>query len=514
MTHPQDPYRAQDGAGDAEYPSQPGGGAHAAGGYQPQGYDPAQGQQPYNPGGYSDQGGPAQQNGQPFDQAQFQPYGQEPAPSTGPDGASSIVWADQGNPGPSPAWSGPTARGGANAGGQPQAYDPGQQSFGAGSQPSYDAGAPQSYDAPRPYETGQPQAQDPSRPPMQDEPASASYPAPDAAPAAPSWQGPSFDAPAPGGDAAWQPLQHEQAAPSAAPADPWVSHGAAPTAHDVQHDWAAREGASIPDIPDRPAPDLPGQPGPDVPERPSEPDAPDQPGTPPGFPNPEPSAWGAEPGQSGLPQSGPSWGAEQAPSASPWANAAPAAPAAPEAPAWGGSAGYPAEAPVAREQQPAYDPSPAQQPPSYQPPVPQSHPAAYQPPAPHEQPGQQGHQPPSYDGPPSAANAPLAPAEAAEALPTQQAPAVPPPAGNEPAEEALTIGRGRANSIVLDDMLVSRQHVRITVDDEGLAIEDLGSRNGTFVNGRRIERTHLREGDRIGIGASTFEVRDGWLVSI
>ena len=63
-------------------------------------------------------------------------------------------------------------------------------------------------------------------------------------------------------------------------------------------------------------------------------------------------------------------------------------------------------------------------------------------------------------------------------------------------------------------MLVSRRHVVITADEEGLLLRDLGSRNGTFVNGRRVEQTHLHEGDRIGIGASTFEVRDGWLVSV
>lgn len=98
---------------------------------------------------------------------------------------------------------------------------------------------------------------------------------------------------------------------------------------------------------------------------------------------------------------------------------------------------------------------------------------------------------------------------------TQLTPLTPEPEPEqEPTDESLTIGRGRDNAMVLDDMLVSRQHVRISVDDEGLVIEDLGSRNGTFVNGRRIERTHLNEGDRIGIGASTFEVRDGWLVAI
>lgn len=118
--------------------------------------------------------------------------------------------------------------------------------------------------------------------------------------------------------------------------------------------------------------------------------------------------------------------------------------------------------------------------------------------------------------PPPPSQAPAAP------VPTpwqvEPAPAVPEPAPAaepEPAaeEDNLTLGRARSNSIVLDDMLVSRHHARISADDHGLVIEDLGSRNGTFVNGRRVQTTRLHEGDRIGIGASTFEVRDGWLVS-
>lgn len=93
--------------------------------------------------------------------------------------------------------------------------------------------------------------------------------------------------------------------------------------------------------------------------------------------------------------------------------------------------------------------------------------------------------------------------------------APPAPAEPEPSndDDSLGLGRARSNSIVLDDMLVSRHHARISADDQGLIIEDLGSRNGTFVNGRRVQTTRLHEGDRIGIGASTFEVRDGWLVS-
>lgn len=121
--------------------------------------------------------------------------------------------------------------------------------------------------------------------------------------------------------------------------------------------------------------------------------------------------------------------------------------------------------------------------------------------------------PPPQPQAPAAAPPQPAPQAAAAEAPTASSPAV---GGNDDqaTDDALTIGRGRGNSIVLDDMLVSRQHVRITADDEGLVLEDLGSRNGTFVNGRRVERTHLHEGDHIGVGASTFEVRDGWLVTI
>ncbi|MFC6705642.1 FHA domain-containing protein [Flexivirga alba] len=155
-------------------------------------------------------------------------------------------------------------------------------------------------------------------------------------------------------------------------------------------------------------------------------------------------------------------------------------------------------APVAEHYQ-----APAEQ---YQPPV-----ADYQAPpqqqAPQQPaPPQQQQQWPSYDAP---AQQDTSFNEAA----TVTTPAVQEPAA-EPEPEALTIGRGRENSIVLDDMLVSRHHVRITADSDGLILEDLGSRNGTYVNGRRVERTHLSEGDRIGIGAATFEVRDGWLLNV
>ncbi|KYH45902.1 FHA domain-containing protein [Branchiibius sp. NY16-3462-2] len=131
----------------------------------------------------------------------------------------------------------------------------------------------------------------------------------------------------------------------------------------------------------------------------------------------------------------------------------------------------------------------------------------------HTGPEELADEPPAAVTPETPATAPETPAAAPVAA--AAAPVAPetPDAPEAPSDDNLTLGRARSNSIVLDDMLVSRHHARISADDQGLIIEDLGSRNGTFINGRRVQTTRLHEGDRIGIGASTFEVRDGWLVS-
>ncbi|MFJ4658207.1 FHA domain-containing protein [Nocardia sp. NPDC088792] len=76
----------------------------------------------------------------------------------------------------------------------------------------------------------------------------------------------------------------------------------------------------------------------------------------------------------------------------------------------------------------------------------------------------------------------------------------------------LNIGRTSDNQIVVNDPLASRKHARLVRDREGLAIEDLGSANGTFVNGRREQRTVLRERDIITIGNVDFVVQEGTLV--
>jgi pSer/pThr/pTyr-binding forkhead associated (FHA) protein len=66
---------------------------------------------------------------------------------------------------------------------------------------------------------------------------------------------------------------------------------------------------------------------------------------------------------------------------------------------------------------------------------------------------------------------------------------------------AAAIGRDRSRcEIVLDDSIVSRQHARIELERDRFYINDLGSANGTFVNGARVARQELRDRDEIRVG--------------
>lgn len=83
-----------------------------------------------------------------------------------------------------------------------------------------------------------------------------------------------------------------------------------------------------------------------------------------------------------------------------------------------------------------------------------------------------------------------------------------PDAGREfPIAGSLVIGRDPSAGIVLDDSEVSRRHASISAGPDAPAIEDLGSTNGTFVNGERIEGSRpLQAGDRLRIGTTVLEV--------
>jgi len=65
---------------------------------------------------------------------------------------------------------------------------------------------------------------------------------------------------------------------------------------------------------------------------------------------------------------------------------------------------------------------------------------------------------------------------------------------------SLTVGRDRKNDIVLRDKSVSRHHACFSKNGENLVVTDKGSKNGTIVNGLRVESVRLEDGDVIRIG--------------
>lgn len=154
------------------------------------------------------------------------------------------------------------------------------------------------------------------------------------------------------------------------------------------------------------------------------------------------------------------------------------------------------------------------------------------------QPQQQQHRPPQRPQfPPPSRQQPQVPGQQPQHVPASQQPAAPqdninmtrradssmlPPvrkaASTEPVARGdrvppggLSIGRTSDNQIVVNDPLASRKHARLISTSEGLVVEDLGSANGTFVNGHRQQRTVLRERDIVTIGNIDFVVAQGTL---
>lgn len=74
--------------------------------------------------------------------------------------------------------------------------------------------------------------------------------------------------------------------------------------------------------------------------------------------------------------------------------------------------------------------------------------------------------------------------------------------------EEVRIGRAASSNVLIDDTYASQQHARVYSSDDAFFVEDLGSTNGTYVNGRKISYPlELRPGDRIKIGKTVFEFR-------
>ena len=76
-------------------------------------------------------------------------------------------------------------------------------------------------------------------------------------------------------------------------------------------------------------------------------------------------------------------------------------------------------------------------------------------------------------------------------------------------DKQIIVGRSSDLDMVLVEDMVSRKHARIAMQSDQIWIEDLGSTNGTFVNGEKIKRARLKEGDRVLIGTSILKVIAG-----
>jgi pSer/pThr/pTyr-binding forkhead associated (FHA) protein len=79
-------------------------------------------------------------------------------------------------------------------------------------------------------------------------------------------------------------------------------------------------------------------------------------------------------------------------------------------------------------------------------------------------------------------------------------------------QRAIVVGRGEASELRLPETGISRQHARFQPSPQGWMVIDLGSTNGTFVNGQRLPANQpylLEPGDRIAIGSSVFVAQPG-----
>ena len=70
----------------------------------------------------------------------------------------------------------------------------------------------------------------------------------------------------------------------------------------------------------------------------------------------------------------------------------------------------------------------------------------------------------------------------------------------------LTVGRAIDNDLVFDDPSLSRKHARVRHNGDFIELEDLGSSNGTFVNGRKIDTATARPGDVVRFGELVFRL--------
>ncbi len=74
------------------------------------------------------------------------------------------------------------------------------------------------------------------------------------------------------------------------------------------------------------------------------------------------------------------------------------------------------------------------------------------------------------------------------------------------ASGTTTIGRGKKNKLVIPEETVSLVHAKIVAFNKTAYIQDLGSTNGTIVNGKKVHQHILHKGDTIAIGTYAFTI--------
>ena len=79
----------------------------------------------------------------------------------------------------------------------------------------------------------------------------------------------------------------------------------------------------------------------------------------------------------------------------------------------------------------------------------------------------------------------------------------------EVAKAGAVAGRGPGVDVVIDDPSISRRHARFAPVDGALQVEDLGSQNGTYVGGAKVERARVEEGQQLRLGDLSFTVEGG-----
>jgi ABC-type multidrug transport system ATPase subunit/ABC-type multidrug transport system permease subunit len=258
------------------------------------------------------------------------------------------------------------------------------------------------------------------------------------------------------------------------------------------------------------SPPAPGHQGtelslPPAPERPQEP-----------APRHDSESWWQPPGPDGLMPGGPASGGPGSAGPLPGGPVSPpvGVPSRPPAPDMPRDAAPPRERPGSREHAPRHAAGAPDQ--LYQPSAPPVQPAGPQPGGGQQYPGQYPGQPAGgqqYLGQPGGGQQYPGQGQQVGAQPDMLPSVDRRPTARMPLPaKAMRIGRVPDNDLVLSDLNVSRHHAELRKSPTGTyEIVDLGSHNGTFVNGQRVTNQLLTEQDLVSIGSSTFRLKAGEL---